>query len=166
MLHGFIANRAPLLSDVQKLAGHLSFASVAVQPGRMMCRRIFSLLQYGTSLPAYSRGAAVHVRSSAGARADAAWWLVFLRDWNGTAFWHADPWPSEHTINIYTDASSLAAGAWYPPFDWFSDPSQGGCGNCICGRDLVSPVAGSTGHHLVRRAGNCRGVPELQFPLR
>ena len=54
-----------------------------------------------------------------GFRKDIHWWQTFLISWNGRSFFHADAWMSSSSLDIFTDASHAAFGA-YLAGKWFS----------------------------------------------
>lgn len=52
-------------------------------------------------------------------RKDIHWWQTFLISWNGRSFFHADAWMSSSSLDLFTDASHAAFGA-YLAGEWFS----------------------------------------------
>ena len=60
------------------LLGHLSHASIAVRHERLYLRQLFALLS-SAHQPFY------YVRFNRSAWADIAWWLFFLKEWNGVS---------------------------------------------------------------------------------
>ena len=68
--------------ELESLLGHLSYAAMAVRPGRLFLHQLFGLLAH-TSQP-FS-----YIWLNRSTRADLSWWLYFLREWNGTSvsFW-------------------------------------------------------------------------------
>jgi hypothetical protein len=108
LLRTFLNHTSCDLHRVQVLAGHLAFAGQAIQPGRMMTQRIYQLLSlfYSTKQQ--------YLRITAGARRDAGWWLHFLQSWNGRTIIPRVAWNSDDVLHIYTDASTLAGGCWFP----------------------------------------------------
>ena len=76
-----------------------------MKPGRIFLRRIIDLSTSATHLHH-------HITLNAEARADITWWLSFLPDWNGVELIHGPPTTS-HSLQFFTDASSLGFGAVY-----------------------------------------------------
>ena len=96
--------------ELESLLGHLSHASIAVRPGRLYQRQLFALLS-SASQPFH------YVRFNCSARADIAWWLFFLREWNGVSLFP----PGPISVTMYSDASGLfGCGAVVLDGAWFS----------------------------------------------
>ncbi len=99
--------------ELESLVGLLNHACKVVRPGRPFLRRMIDLLQ-AVHRPPNSR---VPIRLAHGFRADLAWWVEFVVQWNGTSFLH--PPSSLPKVHLYTDASgSWGCGAWYER-SWF-----------------------------------------------
>ena len=48
---------------------------------------------------------------------DVQWWLTFLPNWNGCSFFHDDIWLQSPSIELFSDASKDAFGAYFAG-DW------------------------------------------------
>ena len=83
--------------DLLSLIGLLNYAAKVVRPGRAFLR---SLIEAFTSVQNLDH----RVHLNAGARADFAWWAIFVRVWNGVSSFPA-PTPSNFII-------SDALGGW------------------------------------------------------
>ena len=96
--------------EMESLLGHLCHAAMAVRPGRLFLRQLFALLP---SAPKPYH----HIRLNFSVRADLAWWLFFMQEWNGVALFPPGP-PSVH---VYSDASgSFGCGAVVSNGAWFN----------------------------------------------
>ena len=91
--------------DLLSLIGSLSFACKVVKPSRIFLRLLIDLSTSATHLHH-------HITLNTEARARATWWLSFLPDWNGVELIHGPPTTS-HSLQLFTDASSLGFGAVY-----------------------------------------------------
>ena len=89
--------------ELLSLIGVLSFACRVVKPGRIFLRRLIDLATQAQTLNR-------HLDLNAEARADIAWWMAFLPDWNGRALFQAPP-VSADSMRFATDASGLGLGA-------------------------------------------------------
>ena len=89
-IHQWVRKRKCTLKELESFLGHLSHAATVVPQGRVFLRQLFSLL---------SLSQAPHhcVRLNLGARADLAWWQVFL---NGKSFPVTSP-----TTEVFSDAA-------------------------------------------------------------
>ncbi len=106
--------------ELESLIGLLNHACKVVRPGRPFLRRMIDLLQ-AVHRPPNSR---VPIRLAHGFRADLAWWVEFVVQWNGTSFLH--PPSSLPKVHLYTDAS----GSW-------------GCGTLLVSGQMGCPGRGT-----------------------
>ena len=89
------------------LIGKLNFATKVIPAGRIFLRR---LINRSTAVDAMHH----HLYLNAEARADIAWWLIFLPRWNGRAPILQPKWTLSSTLQLFTDASgSHGFGAYY-----------------------------------------------------
>ncbi len=98
--------------DLQSLIGKLFFLTRVVRQGRAFLGRALALLR-GKPRAAFKVSMAL--------RADLAWWGQFLPTWEGTSIHYDDYWLSAKTLELYTDASEIGAGAIFGQ-QWFSYP--------------------------------------------
>lgn len=104
--------RKMTLRELQSLIGSLSFACIAVPPGRAFLRRLIHLTR-GV------RRAHHFITLNADARADMACWLQFIAHFNGRNMFIEETWLSSETIKLYTDsAASWGFGAVFSSL-WF-----------------------------------------------
>ena len=90
----------PTKLELQSLLGHLSHAASVVRPGRIFTRNITEDMKR-------PRDPLQRTRLTAGARADLAWWRLFVSDWNGVDFFPgANPHLPSPTV------TSDASGSW------------------------------------------------------
>ena len=109
LLRTWSVRKACTRKELQSFLGHLSHAASVVRPGRTFLRELFNLM-HRTKAPHH------HIRLTAGARADVAWWKCFLQHWNGSSFF-PPPNPSAH---VFSDASgSYGCGAFLKGVGWF-----------------------------------------------
>ena len=94
------------------LIGKLSFACKVVPPGRIFLRRLIDLST--TVGPIHH-----HVTLNSEARADLNWWREFLPDWSGTSLFLESEWSQAPDMELYTDASNIGYGAYWPG-RWFN----------------------------------------------
>lgn len=87
------------LREIQSLVGSLSFACIAVPPGRAFLRRLIHLTK-GVSKPHF------YVTLNAEARADMACWLQFLTHFNGKNMFLEENWLSSSKIQLFTDSAA------------------------------------------------------------
>ena len=97
--------------QLQSLIGKLQFICSVCRPGRTFLRRMIDLLLKATH-PSH------RIRLTVGFRKDIHWWQTFLISWNDRSFFHADAWMSSSSLDIFTDASHAAFGA-YLAGKWF-----------------------------------------------
>ena len=113
--------RKMTLRELQSLIGSLSFACIAVPPGRAFLRRLIHL----------TRGIKKQhhfVTLNAEARADMSCWLEFLSHFNGRNMFLEDVWLSNTAIEMYTDSAPFGYGAIFGsrwlhhrfPLEWAS----------------------------------------------
>ena len=95
--------------ELESFLGHLSHAATVIRQGRPFLRDLFQLLS-GAKQRHY------FIRLTKGAKADIMWWLCFLKEWNGRAFFpQASP-----SVHIYTDAAgSIGCGGFQVNGSWF-----------------------------------------------
>ena len=91
--------------ELLSVIGLLSFACKVVRPGRIFLRRLIDLSTTVTSLHH-------HIKLSVDARLDLAWWLQFVREWNGVGYIPSSP-ISSPDLDLYTDASDRGFGCVY-----------------------------------------------------
>ena len=97
--------------ELLSLIGSLSFACKVVKPGRIFLRRLIDLSTTVTELHH-------NIYFDTESKADVDWWLKFLPSWNGVeCFQHV--MVTSHSLQLFTDASSLGFGAVYRTH-WFS----------------------------------------------
>lgn len=87
------------LKDLQSLIGLLNFACSVVVPGRPFLRRLINLT-IGVFEPFH------HIRITLEAKDDLRVWLQFLQEYNGRTIFIEEKFLSNHTLQLYTDASS------------------------------------------------------------
>lgn len=95
--------------ELQQLLGKLNWAARVIKSGRTFVRRLIDLM---CSVKRKHH----HVRLTASARADIAWWSHFCTLFNGTANFIADQPVPDHMFT--TDACSFGGAAYYGG-DWF-----------------------------------------------
>ena len=94
------------------LIGLLRFAAKAVPAGRLFLRRLITL---STKVQRLHH----NLRLNKDARADIHWWMAFLHDWNGRAFFISPSITTANEFQLYTDASGrLGCGAYFDGH-WF-----------------------------------------------
>ena len=109
LLRLWSSRKACTRKELESFLGHLCHAASVVRPGRTFLRELFNLLRHAKA-PHH------HIRLTAGARADVAWWKCFLQHWNGSSFFPL-PGPSSH---VFSDASgSYGCGAVADGIGWF-----------------------------------------------
>ena len=92
--------------ELESLVGLLHHACKVVKPGRSFLRRMINLL----SGPFASRGHHL-VRLNRDFRADLAWWVAFISEWNGVALMLR---PTDEHLHFSSDA----AGSWGCGASW------------------------------------------------
>ena len=80
-------------TELESLAGFLSFAARVIVPGRAFLRRIFDALREKKSW----------IRINKPIRADLTWWSLFLAEWNGIRVLRQ--LAARRVFHIWTDAS-------------------------------------------------------------
>ena len=98
--------------QLQSLIGKLQFICSVCRPGRTFLRRMIDLLTKVTH-PSH------RIRLTVAFRKDIHWWQTFLTSWNGRSFFHEDEWLSSSSLELFTDASHAAFGAYFAG-EWFS----------------------------------------------
>ena len=106
------ARRWCIRKELESLIGLLNHACKVVRAGRPFLRRMIDLL-HAVHRPLSSK---VPIRLSQGFRADLAWWMEFVEQWNGVSFLNSpSSLPKAH---LFTDASgSWGCAAWQGD-DW------------------------------------------------
>ena len=97
--------------DILSIIGKLSFISRVVKSGRSFVRRMIETSKKVKHLHHT-------VRLGCEFRADVEWWLAFLPHWNGVAMFPDPHWTTDYDLQLYTDASNVAVGA-YLDGAWF-----------------------------------------------
>ena len=92
------------LREIQSLIGSLSFACVAVTPGRAFLRRLIQLT-IGVKKPHF------YVSLNSEARADMACWLEFLQHFNGKNMFVDEAWITSAKVQLFTDSAPYGYGA-------------------------------------------------------
>ena len=101
LVNEWYARRKCSKAELQSLLGTLNHAASVVGPGRTFMRELIDLLK---TVSARQH----HIRLNAAARSDIAWWISFMKSWNGVSFLPGKPL----SIHIFSDASgSWGAGA-------------------------------------------------------
>lgn len=91
--------RKATLKELQGLLGFLNFTCSVIVPGRAFLRRLYSATKGLTR--SYH-----HVRVNSEMRADLMAWKLFLKHFNGRAFFIHERWITSTAINLHTDAST------------------------------------------------------------
>jgi hypothetical protein len=104
----FSRKRSATLAELQSLLGHLSFACRVIRPGRPFLRSLCALT-CGLRTPSS------HTRISQALRDDLAMWTLFLRDWNGAAFFANPslPYPLQTDAAGTIGIGAFFAGSWF-----------------------------------------------------
>ena len=110
-LHLWKARKCARKRDILSLIGKLTFISRVVKSGRSFIRRMIETSKKVKHL--HHR-----VRLDKSFRADVDWWLTFLPHWNGVAMFPDVHWTTDDDLQLYTDASNIAVGA-YLDGAWF-----------------------------------------------
>lgn len=109
LVDNFSRKRSATLAELQSLLGHLSFACRVIRPGRPFLRSLCALTS-GLRTPGS------HTRISQALRDDLRMWALFLRDWNGRAFFINPLLP----FPLQTDAAgTVGIGAFFKG-SWFA----------------------------------------------
>ena len=113
LVQSWLSRHRPSKRELLSFIGKLSFAAKVVPAGRLFLRRLIDL---STTVAKLHH----HIRVTADARADIAWWARFLPSWNGGVSMFLDPsWTDADTLNLFTDASgTLGFGAYFDG-SWF-----------------------------------------------
>ena len=98
--------------ELLSLIGKLSFAAKVVPAGRLFLRRLIDLSTTAKKLHH-------HIRITADAREDLAWWERFLPEWNGVAMFLDPDWTCANTLNLFTNASGTSGFGAYFNGSWF-----------------------------------------------
>ena len=97
LIHQWLNHRTVSKRQLQRLLGHLHHAAAVVKPGRSFTFHLIEALKR-LNRPSHK------TRLGLEARADIAWWDLFLDKWNGVAFFKC----STRVVRIVSDAS----GTW------------------------------------------------------
>jgi hypothetical protein len=98
------------IKQLQSLAGLLNFAAACVAPGRVYTRRIIALT---TQLLSLRCGPHAPCALTPAVQADIAWWVDFLRSWNGVSLLYEAEWTDAPRIELFTDACLRGYGAYH-----------------------------------------------------
>jgi hypothetical protein len=107
LLCTFGSARSASKKDFQSLIGKLNFVCIVVHPGRTFLRR---LIDFSTSLP--ESGSEVFLMSLQ-VKSDIAWWVSFLRGWNGVSLLRYLGWQPSPSMELYTDACASGFGGYF-----------------------------------------------------
>ena len=113
MLHLWYSKRSATKRQLQALIGQLSHAAAVVRPGHSFMHHLIDTM----TIP---RRQYHMVRLNLQCKADIAWWLSFVRDWNGMSFL-----PNlQVRASVMADASdSWGCGAYSQrTLEWFQFP--------------------------------------------
>ena len=102
LLHAWSVKRSTTKTELQSLVGKLSFVSKCVQQSRLFLARILTLLR---TLKRNS----YHTRLTGEFRKDIAWWLRFMRSYNGVSFISSLSWTAPDSV-FSTDACLSGCG--------------------------------------------------------
>jgi hypothetical protein len=97
--------------ELLSLLGKLVFLSRVIRPGRIFCRRLFTLSSKVKHL--HHR-----VRISKESGLDIRWWLKFATAWNQTSMFYDDMWTTSASLELATDASNIGYGGVFKS-KWF-----------------------------------------------
>ena len=112
LVQSWLSRRRASKRELLSFTGKLSFAAKVVPAGRLFLRRLIDL---STTVAKLHH----HIRVTADARADTAWWACFLPSWNGVSMFLDPSWTDADTLNLFTDASgTLGFGAYFDG-SWF-----------------------------------------------
>ena len=109
LLHSWTHKKKATKKELQQLVGKLNWAARVVRGGRTFLRRIIDIM---CSLKRKYH----HIRLTASARADIAWWNNYVHVFNGTVrFLHNTPVPA---ASFTSDACTIGGAAAFHR-DWF-----------------------------------------------
>ena len=137
-LHRWQSTKYPTKRELQSLIGLLNHAAAVVRPGRSFVRNLIENMKTPRLLDQPTR-------LTAKAKADIAWWLFFVEDWNGVGFFPLSE--NSSSLQVFSDASgSWGCGAFtetaptlYFQFQW---PSSWESVH-IAAKELLPVVAGA-----------------------
>lgn len=118
-IHKWYNRKKCTKQELQSLLGQLNHAASVIGPGRTFMRDLIDHLKTAAA-PHH------HIRLNSFARADIAWWAVFMESWNGISYLPGRP----PLVHIYSDASgSWGAGTFWGchwlqlqwPLSWLSE---------------------------------------------
>ena len=112
LVQSWLSRRRASKRELLSFIGKLSFAAKVVPAGRLFLRRLIDL---STTVAKLHH----HIRITADARADVAWWARFLPSWNGVAMFLDPSWTDADTLNLFTDASGTRGFGAYFDGSWF-----------------------------------------------
>ena len=115
-LYKWQAKKSAKKREMLSLIGKLSFVCRVVQSGRTFLRRMIDLAKKAKQL--HHR-----VRLTQAFHADITWWLEYLPGWNGVSAFYDDDWTPNADMELYTDASDLAAAGYFKK-SWFVVPAN------------------------------------------
>ena len=98
--------------QLQSLIGKLQFICSVCRLGRTFLCHMIDLLTKPTQ-------PSDRIRLTIAFRKNIHWWQTFLTSWNGRSFFHEDEWLSSSSLELFTDASHIAFGAYFAG-EWFS----------------------------------------------
>ena len=162
-LHRWQSTKKPTKRELKSLIGLLNHAAAVVRPGRSFVWNLIENMKTPRLLDQPTR-------LTAKAKADIAWWLLFVEDWNGVGFFPLTE--NSSSLQVFSDASgSWGCGAFtettptlYFQFQW---PSSWESVN-IAAKELLPVVAGAAlwGKHwenkrIVVRSDNSAAVDAL-----
>ena len=113
----FYNRRSCTKRELLSLVGKLIFVSMAVKSGRSFVRRIIDLSKRIRHLHHKAR-------LNKACRDDIKWWIMFLPHWNGVSLISDVSWTTNIDMELYTDASDLAAAGYFNG-KWFIFQFQG-----------------------------------------
>ena len=148
LLDEWLLRRVCTKRQLLSLIGKLSFVSRVIRSARTFLRRLIDLAKKVKYLH-------YKIKLNSSARADILWWLNSIESHNGVSY-YPSPWVSSETIQLYTDASDVAAGRIYKN-NWFCIPFLGDKKWCtdmsIAWRELYIVVKSlkTWGHHMVSK---------------
>ena len=99
-LRQFSMRKRATLRQLQRLAGSLNYATRAVRGGKFFLRRILDVMH-----PLQKKGHKAQL--SAEFKKDVAWWLTYMRVFNGTVYYSDIP-----NVHVWVDACNVSAGAF------------------------------------------------------
>ena len=105
-LHSFMKKTTCTKRQILSLIGKLIFVSRVVKSGRSFVRRLIDLSKR-------TRFLHHRIRLNRPCRDDIMWWIRFLPQWNGISLIPDQDWTSSADIELFTDASDIAASCYF-----------------------------------------------------